>query len=70
MNQQILQQTEPEILLVAKMTKLKLSYFRHIMRRHILGNDNYAGENKRWQEKKTTKYEMDGLHKEVIGMRL
>lgn len=34
---------EPETLLEVKMTKLKLSYFRHVMRRWCFGKDNSAG---------------------------
>ena len=45
MNRWVLEQIKPEISLEAKMTKLKLSYFRHIMRRQgVLENATMLGK--------------------------
>ena len=43
----------PKTLMEAKMTKLKLSYFRHIPRRSY-GKDNNDGKNRRQEEKRKT----------------
>ena len=56
-------QVKPALSLEAKMLKLRLSYFGHTMRRQNSGKDMNAGKNERQQEKRKTKYKMDGLPK-------
>ena len=47
----------------AKMIKLKLSCFEHITRMQgSFGKDSNARKNRRWQEKRKNKHEMDWLH--------
>ena len=59
MNEWVLEQINPELSLEAKIIKLRLSYFGHIMRRHVFEKDQNAGKIRKQQEKKTTKYKMD-----------
>lgn len=62
-NTRILEQIKPETLLEAKMTKLKLSYFGHIMRRQgYLEKTVILGRNRRQQRERKIKYEMVWLH--------
>lgn len=42
----------------AKVTKLKLSYFKHIKRRQVLGKYNNAGKTEGSRQKEKTKHEM------------
>lgn len=58
-NKWFLDQIKPETPLEAKLTKLKLSYFRHIMRSQGSRKDSNAEINRRQQEKRKSKYEMD-----------
>lgn len=59
MNTQAVEQNKPATSLETKMTTLKLSYFRHIMRRQSYLEKTIAGENRRQREKRKTKYEMN-----------
>ena len=45
------------------MAKLKLSYFRHIIRQNSLEKTLMMVKNRRQQEKRKTKYEMDEFPK-------
>ena len=51
--QGVLMQIKPEISLEAKMTKLKLSYFRHIMRRQ-----GSLGKKSCWENRSSRKREI------------
>lgn len=57
-NKWILDKIKPELYLEAKMTKLRLSYFEHILRRSTI-KDNNDGKSRRYLEKWRPKYEMD-----------
>ena len=62
-NKWILNQIKPEMSLEARMTKLKLSYFGHIMRRHdSLEKTIMLRKSRGQQEERPTKYEMDQLY--------
>ena len=43
----------------AKITKLKLSYFRHTPTRQLIGRDNNANKSETQQKEKNIKHEMD-----------
>ena len=61
-NQSILKEISPEYSLERLMLKLKLQYFRHLMRRaDSLGKDPDSGKDWEEEEKGTTEDEMDGI---------
>ena len=51
---------EELVILKSRVTKLRISYFGHTMKR-LTGKGDSAWKNKRQEEKWKTKYEMDGL---------
>lgn len=60
MHKGVLEQSKSETLLKAKLTKPKQSYLGHIWRRQgSLGKKEKLGENRKQQEKRKTKCEMD-----------
>ena len=72
MNKWILELIKPETSLEAKMIKLKLFYCRYMVRRQgSLEKTMMRGKNRRQQEKRKMKYEMDRLqcrsHRHVYG---
>lgn len=64
MSKWVLEKSKPEISLEAKVTNLKLTYLssRTFWEGGVFGKDNAAGENRRQQEKRKIKYEVDWLH--------
>lgn len=67
-NKWVLEQNKPETSLEANMTKLKLSYYEHIMRRHdVLEKMMMLGKQ---QGKRKTKYKLDWLHKSSHSVSL
>ena len=62
MNKGVLDQSKPEFSLEARKSKLRLSYFVHLLRRTgSLLKTNHGGEGGRQQEKRKAEYEMDQL---------
>lgn len=59
MNKWFLEQIKSEILLEAKMTKQVVLLQAYNEKAGFFGKDNNIGKNRRQQEKKKTKYEMD-----------
>lgn len=70
MNKWVLEQTNSETLLEAKMTKLKLSYFWHIMRRQSSLEKTIMVGKREGRRKRKTKYERTDSIKEAIGINL
>lgn len=60
MNNWVLEHIRPKTSLDEKMTKLKLAYFKHMMRRqYSLEKTIMLGKKTRQQEKRKPTYEMD-----------
>ena len=66
-NQSILKEISPGISLQGMMLKLKLQYFRHLMRRVDSLEKTDAGRDWGQEEKGTTKDEMAGWHHGLDG---